>query len=524
MLRSTVVGSCTLLLTLSVAGKAVAQQPASVCDAVREHSRDTVIVFQPPSAFTVCRNGSVDTGVVTDRSVYLELVPRPGPRMFDFRIHGRTSDWTPMGLAGWEALTTKIAGKLRDLDHSGEPISDIVIPLEAPSAGVAPLRPVAAARTRYLAEVTPQYLEGLHSVRGEARELPVVAGVVRRWCASLATEAPGALAGEAELRSSCAAPALREGAVEQVLTEFEAAAQKGSAERARAREATLAAIAHPEDAKAVAEGVRALDDARLAATAVVAAAHALRESSAELARAVATLRVAVRSLDALRPGVPTYLSTYSTPGNAELEIDASPSDVGAAGADLARGASGKATARYPVFGRHYLDIEAGLGWAAGVPDSIYLTSTRGAGVIQTEPVQELVGLALVELEPLRFLWPERPLAGLLRLPVLGIPFTRDPTSNFFFGAAVGWTGVGSLSAGPYLIREAMLRQGFSAYQALPTNVPYDAETYTGVGVGYFVSASIDLVGLFHLFVPSHAPTIDALTGKEITATASVSAK
>jgi hypothetical protein len=515
MLRSTVVGACTLLfITLGVESQALAQQASSVCDAVREHAHDTVIVFQPPSTFTVCRNGKVETGVVTDRSVYLDLLPSPGPRMFDFRIHGRSSDWTPMGLGAWEALTTRIAAKLRDLDHSGEPIASLVLPLEPPPTGVAPLRPLAAARARYLAEVTPQYLDALHSVYGEARELPVIAGVVRRWCDALGTQAPGALTAEAELRATCSAPELREGAVEQVLKEFEAAVQKGSVERARAREATLAAIEHPEDAKVVAEGVRALDEARVAATAVVVAAHTLRESSATLSRSVGTLRVALRSVDALRPGVPIYLSTYSTPGNAELEIDAVPSDIAAAGTDTAHAATAKATARYPVFGRHYLDIEAGLGWAAGVPNSLYLTTTRGVQVIQTQPVEALVGLALVELEPMRFAWPERPTSGILRFPVVGIPFTRDPTSNFFVGAGVGWTGVGSLSAGPYLIRETMLRQGFTAYQTLPSNVPFNAVTYTGVGVGYFVSASIDLVGLFHLFVPSHAPTIDALTGKE----------
>jgi hypothetical protein len=417
-----------------------------------------------------------------------------------------------MGLGAWEALTTKIADKLRELDHSGEPISDLTIPLDAPSAGNAPLRTLAAARNRYLAEVTPQYLEALHAVHGETRELPVVASVIRRWCASLGAQAPETLVAEGDLRSVCAAPELREGSVEEVLKTFDAAVQKGSVERNHAREATLAAIAHPDDAKTVAEGVRALDDARVAATAVVASA--LRETAVVLARAVGTLRVVLKSVDALRPGVPTYLTTYSTPGNAELEIEAIPSDVSAAGSDAKLNATGKTTAHYPIFGRHFLDIEAGLGWAAGAPDSIYLTSTRGVQVIQTEPVQEVVGLALVELEPLRFLWPERPIAGVLRLPVVAVPFTRDPTSNFFFGAAVGWTGVGSLTFGPYVVREAMLRQGFSAYKTLPTNVPFDAETYTGAGVGYFVSASVDLVGLFHLFVPSKTPTIDGVTGKE----------
>jgi hypothetical protein len=434
--------------------------------------------------------------------------------MFDFRIHGKPNDWTPMGLGAWEALTTKIAGKLRDLEHSGETIAELSIPLEAAPAGAAPLRPLAAARTRYLAEVTPQYLDGLHAVYGEARKLPVVAGVVRRWCDALATEAPGTLAAEAELRSACAAPEVHEEAVEKVLKAFDAAVQKGRTDREHAREATLAAIAHPEDPKLIADGVRALSDARVSATDVIAAGHELRESSAALARAVATLRVSLRSVDALRPGVPTYLSTYSTAGNAELEIDALPSDIAAPGTEPLAAQGGRATGRYPIYGRHLLDIEAGLGWAAGVPDSIYTTTTRGVQVIQTQPVESLVGLALVELEPMRFAWPERPSAGIFRFPVIGIPFTKDPTSNFFVGAGVGWTGVGSLTVGPYIIRESMLRQGFSPYKAISTDVPFDAIAYTGAGVGYFVSASIDLVGLFHLFVPSHAPIIDGLTGKE----------
>jgi hypothetical protein len=516
MRRCTVVGASALLfLTLGAETRALAQVPASVCSAVKEHSHDTVIVFRPPSTFTVCKDGKVEPGVVTDRAVYVDLVPSPGPRMFDFRLHGRSSDWTPMGFGAWEALTTGIASKLRDLDHSGEPIAALALSAEPPPApGTAPLEPLVAARTRYLADVTPQYLDAIHSVYGSARELPVVAGVVRRWCSALAAQAPDSLTGEAELRATCAAPELREGAVEQVLKEFDSAVQKGSAERSRAREATLRATERSDDATAVANGARALDEARTAAVAVVAAGHALRETSAVLARAVGTLRVSLRSVDALKAGVPTYLSTYSTAGNAELEIEAIPSDIAAAGTDTTRNPNAKAVARYPVFGRHYLDLEAGLGWAAGVPDSLYATTTRGVQVIQTQPVEALVGLALVELEPLRFGWPERPLAGLLRFPVVGIPFTRDPTSNFFFGAGLGWTGVGSISAGPYVIRETMLRQGFTPYEALPANVPFNAVTYSGAGLGYFVSASIDLVGLFHLFVPSHAPTIDGLTGKE----------
>jgi hypothetical protein len=65
-----------------------------------------------------------------------------------------------------------------------------------------------------------------------------------------------------------------------------------------------------------------------------------------------------------------------------------------------------------------------------------------------------------------------------------------------------------------LIRETTLRQGYSENETLPAGVPFGAVTEPGIRVGYFFSASVDLVGLFHLFVPSHARSIDALTGKE----------
>lgn len=46
------------------------------------------------------------------------------------------------------------------------------------------------------------------------------------------------------------------------------------------------------------------------------------------------------------------------------------------------------------------------------------------------------------------------------------------------------------------------------------NTSFDTATHLSVHVGYFLSASIDLIGLFHLFVPAHLPTVDAGTGTE----------
>jgi hypothetical protein len=102
----------------------------------------------------------------------------------------------------------------------------------------------------------------------------------------------------------------------------------------------------------------------------------------------------------------------------------------------------------------------------------------------------------------------------VRLPVLGVPFTRDPTKNFFVGGGLGRTGVGSIVVGPYLQYALTLRDGYSIGQPLAAGTTIAAATQQGLRVGSFVSASVDVVGLFHLFVPGHGTSIDAATGKE----------
>jgi hypothetical protein len=475
---------------------------------------DTVIVFEPPSTFTICRGGSEQSDVVTGRPVYFQVTATAGSSMFDFRVHGQGSAWTHTGLSTWQEQATTVASGLRDLDHAAVPIADIPVPLDAAAGASSPLRPLAAARSRYVVDVTPHFLDALHTVRAEAHELSVIASVVRRWCGELGSETPSRASVQGDLRARCAGPELKEGALDHDVEAFESEATLFDRARDRARDATVAAIARPEDANGVSEAVRALDDARRAAAAAVASGHALRESSRALARDVAELRIALRSIDAIHPGAPTYLSTYTSAGNAELEIDATPVDIAAAGQAAVHADVGKTTGRFPVVGRHYVDLEVGLGLSGGTPLTPYVENVASVATIQGKPVDELVGLVQVELEPARFLWPDRPLAGLIRLPVLGVPFTRDPTKNFFVGGGLGWTGVGSIVVGPYLEYALTLRDGYSIGQPLAAGTTIAAATQQGLRVGSFVSASVDVLGLFHLFVPARGASIDAATGKE----------
>jgi hypothetical protein len=495
-------------------GRALAQQRGAPCASVHDHVADTVIVFEPPATFTICRGGSKQDDVVTGRQVYFQVTPTPGSSMFDYRVHGQGNGWTHTGLSSWQDEAQRVTSGLRDLEHAAVPIADLPVPLGVPSGAASPLGPLAAARSRYVGDMTPRYMEALHAVRGEAHQLPVIASVVRRWCSEIGLETPSRATVEADVRARCDGPELKEGAIDRDVEAFEAYATAFDRARDRARDTMEAATARPDDVTVVNEAVKALEDARHAAATAVTAAHALRESSRALGRDVAELRVALRSIDAIHPGAPTYLSTYTSAGNAELEIDARPVDISAAGDEAARASVAKTTARFPVVGRHYLDLELGLGLSGGTPLTPYVENVASVATIQGKPVNELVGLALVELEPARFLRPDQPLAGLVRFPVLALPFTRDPTQNFFAGGGLGWTGVGSIVVGPYLQYALTLRDGYSIGQPLAAGTTIQAATQQGLRVGSFVSASVDVLGLFHLFVPAHGSSIDAATGKE----------
>ncbi len=496
---------------ITASAPAFAQPPPSPCAHLTSRRDSTIIAFEPPSTFTICRGGVEESDVVTGRQVYFEVLPTAGANMFEFRLHGRSTEPKPSGLQHWQEQAASIATGLHELDHSSAPISSIAMPTDAAAAAANPLHAVAGARGHYLGIVTPHFLETLDGLRNELEDLSAAAGVTRQWCGSLLGVAVSA-ALRPELQSRCAMPELASGKVEAVVDAFMKAAAVFDAKRATARDALVVATSTPDDASAGAAAVRALDEARLAAVAVASQARALRPFAVGVSRDAATVRAAISSVNALQPGVPVPLADYDEGGNALLEVDMEPAQISREPAHDHDESS--ATFRFRVVDRHYLDFEAGLGITGGLPAIPTLGLQNGANVLQGKQVDEFLGIALVELEPLRIPWPDAPLSGVVRFPVLGVPLTRDPTQNFFVGGGLGWTGVGSVVAGPYLLRELTLREGFALGQPLPSGTSFESATRPGVQVGYFVSASVDLIGLFHLFLPAHTPTLDAATGRE----------
>jgi len=503
--------SCNLQEPLAIAAalfslSASARAQVS-CGTIAAPRGDTVVVFRPPSDFAVCRDGRVQDDVVAGRDVYFELQPGADGAMFEFRVRGQHVEPGPSGLAAWEERAAGAAAWLDDLAQSSEPIADAPLPAAADAAR----RPLVAARALYLGVVTPEFHDTARSAAAESAELPVIASTLARWCKRY--QGRGVRVAD-ELPGRCASPALADGATAKAVDELRAVLADFHDRRNKARELLVQAEAAPNDAAAQEAAVRALADARVAATAVMDRARALAPLAHQLARAAAVLREAVHATGQLEPGHPVFLARYPHAGNVLLEIEARPVGILAAGAAATKADTSVLAFHFAVVDTHYFDLEVGLGVAGGVPLVPTISTTEGMAVIHGKPVDEFVALALVELEPLRFLWMDKPLAGLLRFPVLGIPLSVDPTNNFFVGAGLGWTGVGSITVGPYLARELSLRPGTMLEQTLPMGTSFASVTQPSVQVGYYVSVSVDLVGLFHLFVPRHLKTFDAV-GREL---------
>ncbi len=501
-----VVASLLAVTTLLVAPGVRAQ---SVCTTLAGQRDATIIAYEPPSSFTICRAGQVEADVVEGRPVYVQLVAKPGAGLLRFHVHGRATSAEPTGLLASAARIEQLSNGLRALASSAQRIEDS-------SGPGAPVSAIDQSRALYLGTATSRFHDGLTAVAQPLDRLAAEATMLARVCTALGPGFDPSPPVAAELAQRCGDPRTAPASVEKEVATMLARIDAFRVARDGAREALVAARAKPDDATATTRAVASLDQARRGANDVIDQARRLTPLAASLASEAALLREALRdSVGTLVAGVPFYLTRFSRGGMASLTIDSEPIDLLPAAAESAKapatGETSSETFRFPVVGLHFVDIEAGVG-ATGGP---LVPSVGPGGVIGGSNIDEFVGLAMVEIEPARFFWPDHPLAGLFRFPVIGVPFTRDPTRNFFGGAGLGWTGVGSLSAGPYLYRGLALDSGYSVGQTIGSAQSLDSIASPQLRVGYFVSASIDLIGLAHLFFTPRETQLDATTGSEM---------
>jgi hypothetical protein len=505
----------TTILVLLVVGaftRAARADDQDLCRKVGQETKETVIAFEPPSTFAICRAGQVGSDVVTGRPIYVEVLADPNT-LFRYSIHGLGGEPERTGLTRLARRSHDLAKRLHDLALAEESVD------ESSDA----LAPTEEKQLRYLRRWTAKMHDAIAAIERESYDLPVAATTLKTWCAEATHKpiVPAAL--DQAVRDRCAAlPTSQASQKTAKLVETIGAFRS-------AREEVRALWLAPH-ARAPGKGSAPGDD-----SAMTGAMARLRDSAlllqkqaselAPLAEGVAEtgglLHEALRaSGGALRANTPFYLGEMGRGGFAVVQIDATPLVLFRSAEDW-DGTNQEVISRkfrFSVVARHYVDVEAGIAMAGGTPGVPGANSRGGRTYLASKSVSQFVGLLLLELEPVRFFAPDNPLAGVLRFPVLGVPLSRDPTQNYFAGAGLGWTGVGSITAGPYITRQASFVSGYADGQLLPAGVSLASTTSPAYQVGYFVSASIDLLGILHLFLPPHEPTYDALSGRDVTDT------
>ena len=493
------------VIAVLVPGLATAARAERRCASVSEHREDTVLVIDPSLELTICYHGREAQDVVTGRRVWLQIAPASGAEVHSYRLHRGDAEHAPSGLSAWEIQADELRAALKALAESGEQVGKL-----QPEA---PARPVAAARRLFLSTATPAFHEALGQLSSTLHEVPELADTVNRWCQHL--QADPSLWGEPEerLRGSCQQAELRPESAAAQLAALKQAIAVFHQRQAAARDALVIADA-TGTAPAQELAVKALEDGRAAAREVLGAAERVTPYAHALLRTLARLRDALHAKGRIRPGRPTFLARYTRGGTGVLELEASPIGILAAGKEAARAETQTLTFHFAIVEPHYFDVEVGVAYTGGLAPVPTLTALRGVPTLQGQSVDAFSGMVMLELEPVRFAVPDDPLAGIFRFPVVGIPFTRDPSKNFYLGAGVGWTGVGSITAGPNLVRELGLRSGYSLNAPLPPGASFSAATTTKTVVGFYVSVSVDVLGLYRLFVPVHSPILDASNGRE----------
>lgn len=506
-LRNTAPILVTLVIGASThAARASDQDP---CQKVGQDTKETVIAFEPPSTFHICRAGKVESDVVAGRPLYVEVLADPNT-LFRYSIHGLASEPERTGLTRLARRSHGLAKNLHDLASAGESVD------ESNDA----LAPTEERQLRYLRRWTAKMHEAIVPIEREAYELAGAATTLKTWCAEAMHKpiVPAAL--DQAVRDRCAALATNPASQKAAKLAETIGAFRATREEVRAMWLSPHARAPEKGGGAGGDTAMAgaMDRLRLVALSLQKQARELAPLAEGIAETSGILHEAIRaSGGALPTNTPFYLGQMERSGFAVVQIDAAPLVLFRSAEDWEGTTQENMSHRYrfAVIGRHYVDVEAGIALAAGTA-GVPGTASRGSNVVlASKSVSQFVGLLLFELEPVRFLAPDHPLAGVLRFPVLGVPLSRDPTQNYFAGAGLGWTGIGSVSAGPYITRQASFAGGYADGQVLPAGVSLASTTSPGYQVGYFVSASVDLLGILHLFLPPHLPTYDTVSGSDV---------
>jgi hypothetical protein len=410
-------------------------------------------------------------------------------------------------------------------------IREILTPIPLANSAADALKEVNQRRSALLEVMTPQFSE---AVRQILRGLPVVeatAGETDAVCHVKESALPsGPL--KAAIDQRCAKGGPGKTLLAAIKPFVESAAAFSSA-RHGARLALLDLSTKPttpaEQSAAAKETAAALQKATAAARALIELAPQTAKDVQQYVRDLGFLQLALSIPPSAAEGRRIPLgrfpaaSLFSAPAIYQLSVSREPSALfdlaGSEQAEPQQEVTHEVLVdRFEPVAHRYLNIELGLAYSTGLPDHPDLSGRLGDQTLTPVKTQGFVGGILASLEPMEFGYAEYPWSGLLRFPTIMIPFTLNPLSNYFVGGGIGWNDVGSINVGVHLAVTTVPGDGTPYGTTFKTSpILLDHVTQAGpVAGGFFISASLDILGIIHLFFEQEQPKVrDVYSGGEV---------
>ncbi len=534
-------------------------QAADPCQANASKSpRTFTILVQPDGRFVRCLGeDSTDEEPLSHQRVVLQLPASDPDSPYRYRLYYPSGAGTAHGhkhmLRHQLAVIQGYAEALHDLATSPESVGEALshlqpveaaqgeaaeakgraAPAPAPTAESRDLLQANAMEARYQSLVTPAFVKAFHEIHRSFGKVETAAERVDLVC-SISVDRVH----EGKLRDAVVKLCAGKGPGEKLLEglrPFAGEVKAFFAAREPAKEAVLNLALTPsspqEQDAAAREVVAKLGAAEAAARKVIVDADAAALAVGRFGRDVEFLRAALSFPASTEPervhlGRFPANGIFSAPDIYQLRVlkEASPLfDLGEA-PSAAPEEREILTDHFQPVPRDYFSLGVAVVYSAGLPDHPALLGRVGEQQLQMTPTEGFLGGVSASLIPLSFTNLSDPWASLLRLPTVIIPFTERPDQNYFIGGGIGLKWIGSIDAGAHL---ALTRAPATSAPACTSSVsggngacyqfntsPIELSHVTApgpIGAGYFVSLSLDVVGIIHLLIGEAHPTIRDVT-------------
>ena len=531
----------------------LAQAPSDPCEATAGHGGYTILL-EASGHFLHCREGrTTEEEPVSHERVVLQLPPEGPEEPYRYRLfdpaHPEAGHRNPL-LLRQVGVVEAFAETLHDLANAPETLGETLEHL-APTGEGGPAEPsptetgaksrpppivppggresaellaATAAQAKYLSYATPAFGDAVHALRRTFRKLERATEQVDDVCVSSAGKVRAGKLREKVLELCAGGPG---GRLLTDLAPFRRALESYVDARAAAREAVLDLDLTPtspaEQDAAATKASHALVAATGLARKLVADAHEAAGKVEALLREAHLLRASI-AIPASPQGQRLHLGRFSAngiftaPDVYELHVLRRPSRLLEAeeqgSLQEQPGEREILVDRFQPAARDYFELGLAVMYSAGLPDHPALAGQINHQQLVQTQTAGFNGGVLASLKPLELTTLADPWAGLLHFPTIIVPFTLDPTRNYFIGAGLGLLDVASIDVGAHIAFTRVPAPG-NYYGQTFTTSPIDLDhvsSYGPIAAGYFVSLSLDLVGISHLIVDQLKPAVRDIGG------------